>query len=140
MRFDRAVVWLSMVTFGGFGAAFTVAPSAMAAIVDIELPTGTALAEFRATYGGFELGIAAFLAWCVRDDRRLRAGLMVTALSLAGFAAARLLSVALDGPVRSVTYLLLAAELGGATIAFIALRRVGPRAAGGAAPPSTPAG
>ena len=64
MPLGRAVVILAVLTYGGFGAAFLLAPALMAAVVDITLPTPSAVADFRATYGGFELGMSAFLAWC----------------------------------------------------------------------------
>ena len=84
----------------------------MAQLTDIQLPTATARIDFAATYGGFELGFATFLLLSLRRRTWLESGLWAGVLSLGGFAAVRLISLAVSHvPVRPVIFLALALEL-----------------------------
>ncbi len=125
MSAPRIVLGLSAVGFLGFGAAFAIRPEAMAALIEIGLPTATARADFAATYGGFELGFGAFLLLCARRPGWLEIGLYAAMLALAGFAAIRLSNlVAIEEPVRPVIYFGLALEIGGVLLNGWALQRV----------------
>ena len=64
--FPVIVLWLMALGFLGFGLAFTLWPLPMAGVIEIPLPTPTARIDFAATYGGFEIGVAAFLIACAR--------------------------------------------------------------------------
>lgn len=121
--FPQAVLALSALTFAGFGLAFTLLPARMAGFVDIALPSGVARTDFRATYGGFELGLAAFLVWCLADATRVRAGLVASACALAGFAVVRLGGILLDDAARPLMLVLLLAEVAGTALCAFALRR-----------------
>jgi hypothetical protein len=121
MTFARLVLGLSTFVYAAFGAAFLVAPVPMAAYVAIELPEPTAVIDFRATYGGFELGLAAFLAWCLAAPDRLRAGLLASLLTIAGFGVTRLIGLALDGPARHAIYIALSLEWTGIAVTAAAL-------------------
>jgi hypothetical protein len=108
------IVGLTAAAFTGFGAAYTFWPETMAQLTDIQLRTATARIDFAATYGGFELGFAAFLLLSLRRRAWLESGLWAGVLSLGGFAAVRLISLALSSsPARPVIYWALALELGG---------------------------
>lgn len=122
-RISRLVLWLSVATFAGFGLAFWMRPGGMAGLVQIGLPTATARTDFAATYGGLELGIAAFLAWCALRRGLLAAGLVASGLLLAGMAAVRLVGILTAGGVLPLLYLLLAAELSGTALSFWAASR-----------------
>jgi hypothetical protein len=121
MTFARMVLALSALVYAGFGAAFLVAPVRMASFIGIQLPEPSAIIDFRATYGGFELGLAAFLAWCLASRDRLRAGLLASALTIAGFGVTRLVGVASGGPVRHSIYIALALEWTGIVVTSMAL-------------------
>jgi hypothetical protein len=124
------VLGLTGVGFLGFGAAFALAPDAMAAMTDLRLSTPTARADFAATYGGFQLGFGAFLLLCLRREDWVPAGLWGGLLALGGFAAVRLLTLlATGGPVRPVIFVALTIELGGALLNGWALGRL-PRSRG----------
>jgi hypothetical protein len=128
MPVAAGVLWLCAAAFAGFGAAFALAPDPMAALIDIQLASNTARADFIATYGGFELGFAFFLLLCARDHRTLRLGLLAAGCALTGFAATRLLAIVLLGDVRPMLYWVLAMESTGAALAFVAAARA-PRGA-----------
>jgi hypothetical protein len=124
MAVARAVLWLCLLTFAASGFAFSIFPRPMAALAEIDLPTDTARVDFVATYGGFELGFAAFLWVCVRRDDRVRIGLLASGFALGGFAAARLAGLLASGPVRPLQYVILAAEAVGIVLAFWSARRI----------------
>src|SRR3990172_7863638 len=114
MRLARAVLWLCSLLFALFGAASVLAPRFIAAAADIELPTTTARIDFAATYGGLELGVAAFLAFCAQNHERVRLGLLATAFCITGFALTRGIGIILaKGEVRPILYPVLALELSG---------------------------
>lgn len=125
MRIAQLVVWLSALTIGGFGLAFTLRPVAMAALVEIPLASPTARIDFSATYGGFELGVASYLVICARRATWVRPGLMLSGSALAGFAAVRLLGILLEPRVQPLLYILLLAEVAGAFLSFWAANRPG---------------
>ena len=124
MRIPRAVLWLSILSYGGFGAAFTAFPRRMASFVDVVLPTDTALVDFTATYGGLELGFAVFLWWCTRRDARVPLGLVAAGCGLAGFALVRLAGFLLSTDIKPMLYGVLIAESAGALLNFWTARRV----------------
>lgn len=131
MGIARAVLLLSALVFGGFGLAFTVRPVALARLVDIRLESPTARIEFAAMYGGFELGVAAFLLICAREPAWVRPGLVLSGSALAGFAAVRLLGLATQPGGWPLLSVLFAAEAAGSALSFWAAgRAVHPRRGG----------
>ncbi len=120
----RVVLWLAIVTFAGFGLAFALFPHQMAALVDIQLPTGTATTDFIATYGGFEIGFAVFLVTCTRTDEGVRVGLLASGCAVAGFAVSRLAAILLLPDVRPVLQRVFVFEAACAAVAFWAARLV----------------
>jgi hypothetical protein len=119
----RIVLTLAAVAFAAFGAAFAALPHRLAALVDIQLPTHTATTDFIATYGGFQIGFAVFLAFCLLRAERLRIGLLASGWAVAGFAIARGLSMLALGDVRPVMYRALLFETVCAAAAFWASGR-----------------
>ena len=116
-RLPRIILGLTAVGFLGFGFAFTLRPDAMAALIEIALPSATARVDFAATYGGFELGFGAFLLFCARRPGWLEPGLLAATLALAGFAAIRLVGiVASGGNGRPAIYMALALEILGVLV------------------------
>ena len=125
MTFPRVVLVLSALAFAGFGVAFLVAPVPMAGTIGILLPEPSARIDLRATYGGFEIGLAIFLLWCLGAPDRLRAGLLASALCIGGFGVTRLVALAFDGPVRPSIHVALALELTGLVLSVLAWRAAG---------------
>lgn len=100
-----------------FGVGFLFAPARFAALVGLRMDSTTAISDVRAVYGGFEIGMALLLIWCMLDPGRTRLGLGVTALVFGAVAASRLIGVLADRPVTSLTLKILAVEAGTALIA-----------------------
>ena len=113
-----AVLWLAALAFAGFGLAFTVAPHSMASVIDIALPTDMARIDFVATYGGFELGFAFFLALCTRRNDWLDTGLVAAGCALTGFAALRAIGIVMADNPGSLMYGVLGMETAGAALSF----------------------
>jgi hypothetical protein len=124
MDIARAILWFLALGFAGFGAAYACWPVAMASLTDISLPSATARVDFMATYGGFQLGFAAFLIWCAVRGHPARVGLLAAGWALLGFAGLRLIGVLLNiGAVGLSLYAALAMELTGTALAFWGARR-----------------
>jgi Domain of unknown function (DUF4345) len=67
-------------------------------------------------YGGFELGIAAFLIWCAMDPTRVRLGLVASGCMFTGVALGRLFLLATDSGIRPIMQII------AAILSFVALR------------------
>lgn len=120
-RFARLVLGLGALLFLGLGSWFLIAPQALA-LVGLGADSPAARTELRATYGGFEVGVGLFLAWCAAGDLlRLRTGLVACACALGGFGAGRLVGLVVDRPPQPVFLVLLAAELSGVALPVLAL-------------------
>ena len=120
----RLVLAAAAVLFAAFGIAFAVAPHRLAALVDISLPTNTATIDFIATYGGFEIGFAIFLVYCLLRPERVRLGLLASGCAVGGFAVTRAIGMLVLGGASPVLYGALAFETVCATLAFVAAARV----------------
>lgn len=93
----RVILVLLAMSFIGFGLAFTLKPLEMAQVLDISLFTPTARTDFRALYGGLEIGLGVFLLTCAFRRQSLRLGLEAGAWAFAGLALVRFMGLALEG-------------------------------------------
>jgi hypothetical protein len=123
MRLPALSLSLAAVAFAGAGLAFLAAPGLLV-LVDLAPATATARSDVRAVFGGLELGVGAWLALCARRPAWHGPALVAQALAFGGLAAARLLSLAVDGLPRAVTFALWGPELGGLALALLALRQL----------------
>ena len=121
---SRLVLATAAVLFAAFGLAFAVAPHRLAALVDIPLATNTATIDFIATYGGFEIGFAIFLFYCLTRPERVRLGLLASGWAVTGFAVTRAIGVLALGGAKPVMYGALGFETACATLAFMAAARI----------------
>lgn len=121
----RLFLAIVILMLGGFGIGFLVRPSRFANLIDLRLDSTTAISDVRAVYGGLEIGLAIFLAWCAIDPTRIRLGLGVTAIVFGAVAASRLVGMLLDRPVTSMTVKIFAVEAVTAIIAILLAGRYG---------------
>ena len=121
--FPRLVLGAAAVLFAAFGLLFAMAPRWTAAKVDIGLATNTAIIDFIATYGGFEIGFAVFLFLCLMRPERVRLGLLASGCAVAGFAVTRAIALLMLGGAKPVMYGALAFETICAGLAFFAASR-----------------
>ena len=94
----NALVWI------GFGPAFYFAPEFLAGHLDIALTSPTALADFRAMYGGAPLGIGIIMGLGLWRSEWMKLALLTIVLCTAGLLLGRLITMASPGGVGSIIY------------------------------------
>jgi hypothetical protein len=124
MLLARILLIVSTLMFGGFALAFLWNPVATGALVEIRPETAAARIEIRAIYGGFELGLAAFLIWSLLAPERLASGLLINGLVLGFVAVCRLIGVAAEGAMPRPIPMALASEVFLSLFSFAALWRL----------------
>ena len=121
------ILILAGVGFIGFGVAYALWPGRMAALTDLSLTSPTAIADFVATYGGFQIGFGVFLLACAGRASWLEPGLWAAVAALTGFASLRLLAILRHGGgVRSSIWFGLGLELLGLALGAWGLIRLEP--------------
>jgi hypothetical protein len=119
--FRIAILVLAGLGFLGFGAWFLVDPIGPLAAIGITATGAPAATEFRAFYGGLEVGLGALMLYAATKPQWRTAGLWLVIATNGGIAAGRLLGVAIDGVwVPFFTYALVW-EVGFAGLAAVAL-------------------
>jgi hypothetical protein len=119
------ILILAGIGFIGFGAAYALWPTRMAAVTDLTLTSPTARADFVATYGGFQIGFGLFLLACSREVTWLEPGLWAVVAALGGFASFRALAILLHGrQVRGSLWFGLGLELFGLALGLWGLTQV----------------
>jgi drug/metabolite transporter superfamily protein YnfA len=112
----QLILALNTLSLIGFGIAFFVNPHSMTGQFGITLNGTDAIADVYAVYGGFEIGIGLFLAWCAWKSRALKEGLVAATFCLCGFFVGRLIGVISQGHPTESTYKLLATDALGAIL------------------------
>ena len=121
----RAILLLSALVFAAIGFSFTFFTVRMAQVVEIQLATDVARTDFAATYGGFALGFAVFLAMCTTQKADgLRGGLTASGCALAGFASVRLTGIVMSAELSPLMLSVLCTEAAGSALSFWAAARV----------------
>jgi hypothetical protein len=119
--FAAAVLSLGALAFAVFGVKWLVDPVAMAQPLGIVLTNGDATSDARAVYGGMELGLGVFLAFCGIASSRRALGLTAATMVLGGLGLSRLTGILAAGGVTGGTHALLATDLCGTTLCAVAL-------------------
>ncbi|GEM_PF-3398366 len=96
-NFARLVLILVGVIWLCVGLSAMVNPVDLADWVDFDLETNTALAEFRAMYGGLSIALALLHGGAAIRGAWLRPALMMSSVITAGLLVGRLSSLVLDG-------------------------------------------
>ena len=123
MNFARFSLAATALAFFFFGIWLLIQPDALGQL-GIQLTTESARVEIRAMYGGFEIGIGAFLVLALRRPQWYRPALLFQTLSLAGLGLARLVAALLAAAPHPMLFAFCALELIGALVGAIAYRRV----------------
>lgn len=123
--FARQVLFVMAGVFLLIGAASVLAPTLVSDFVNIELKDALARFDFRAVYGGLQLGLGLWIGVAaLRKAWRLPA-LNLTMLALGGLLAGRLLSLALDAESPGVIgFGLMGLELAGLGVTVFAMIRL----------------
>ena len=124
MRLAKAELIVAAVVFIALGIGFLVVPVQWALVVQIFIPTAMARTDFRATYGGFEIGMGVFLGACAMRPDWLRPGLVALALVAAGFGTGRLVGILVEGTASAFMLAFLILEWAITLVTVLVLRRL----------------
>jgi hypothetical protein len=102
----NALVWMA------FGPVFYFATESAAAQLDIALNSPTALADFRAMYGGMPLGGGILMAMALWRKEWSKPVLMFILLGTTGLLVGRLITMVSPGGVGTEIYVFSALEIG----------------------------
>jgi hypothetical protein len=109
----RLLLALIALSYVVFGFVFLFNPNEMAAILGLGLAVDGARTDFRAMYGGLEIGVGAFLLICALRREFVRVGLFASACALMAMATARSVGLLLDGVVLVQVLIAISEWVGG---------------------------
>ena len=102
----RLLLLLATVLFLLIGMKYLADPVDKAAADSILLGSIMAISRVRVAFGGFPLALSLILFGCLVSPGRLLSGLFVLATTVGVITAARLVGIAIDGPVEEAVRLL----------------------------------
>jgi hypothetical protein len=102
----RILLFLATVLFSLIGFRYLGDPVNKAAADSIILGSVMAISRVRVGFGGFPLALSLILLGCLFSQKRLLTGLTVLATTVGVVTAARLVGIAIDGPVEEAVRLL----------------------------------
>jgi len=117
-QLPRGLLLISVIVYVGIGGMALVAPAATLAPVGVVADGAAGVVEIRAMYGGLELGMAAFLGWCLAKGK-VHTGVVASTLTIGGLGLARALSWVAAGAPEGLHPVLMAVELGGAALGLV---------------------
>jgi len=122
LSLERVTLFVSLLIFLGFGSWLFIAPQALETL-GVQLLEPAARIDVRATYGGMELGLAAFLGLCLLRAGWVRVGLTAAGCVIAGFGCARLAAIALEGQGTPMMWSFVAIEFTAVLLILWVLKR-----------------
>lgn len=143
-NFARLILVLAGVIWLGVGISGFLDPEGLAAWADIDLESMTAVAEFRAMYGGLSVALAGLHLGAAVRGAWLRLALMMSSAITGGLLVGRVATIALDGMFGPVALGLAGIEVVLLALSGTALWRLwktpasAPAAATAAAPVAAP--
>ena len=129
MSLGRALLWGIGLMSVAFGMAYLVSPVSMLELTGGSASTPAAATDVRATYGGFQLGLGAFLIWSALASQRVASALLALSLIAGAIGGCRLLGVLIDGGfgptllIGPIHISALVFELATGVLAFVAFSR-----------------
>lgn len=118
-------LWINAVIFTVIGLAVMVDPSGFARGVDITAESPTAVADFRAIYGGLCWAFAAVAGVALRRPSLRGAAVLTLVLICDGLMLGRLVSWVTHGPGEAIIFVQLGVEVVSAIWGSLLLRDLG---------------
>lgn len=118
---SRGFVVVSALIYLGIGLWCIVDPVGPMADVGLTVEGAEGAVEVRAMYGGLQLGMACFLAWCLAAPERVRTGVVAVTLSIGGLGMGRALAWLALQPADTLHPLLIPVELSALVIGGVIL-------------------
>lgn len=103
-------LWINAVIYVAFAAWCTLSPTRTATGVGYASLTSSGMSEYLVVYGGLQLGLGLFFAWCARRGLE-RTGLIFALALYVPIVVYRAASVIRQWPVASTTLAVAALEL-----------------------------
>ena len=129
MSLARVLLWGIGLMSVAFGMAYLVSPVSMLELTGGSASTAAAATDVRATYGGLQLGLGAFLLWSALASERFPSALLALSLVAGAMGGCRLLGVLIDGGLGPTMFIgpihigALVFELATGALAFVAFSR-----------------
>jgi hypothetical protein len=125
-RFQSVVILVTALIYAGFAVWLGCDPAALASAFGVDHTTPELLTEFRAFYGGVEIGIAAacLILWLRRE---IFAAALIGGLPLLGSASGRLIGQFVDGFSSQHILLALPELVGGVLCIVVCTQTLGRR-------------
>ncbi len=95
---DRVFVWIVATILALAGVLYLVSPATPTASAGISADA-SGLTDIRATYGGFQIGLAIFLVWCARSQVAL--ALLLTTFVIGAVLLSRVAGLLMDGSLTA---------------------------------------
>ena len=111
------------------GVLYLFAPGFFTDAAGFGVVTPGGLTDVRATYGGVQIGLGAFLLWAAAEESRVRLALVLVALLFGALALSRAFGLLLDGDLNPFHTSAVITEIALTCLSLYALRRVGTPAA-----------
>lgn len=123
MRFARCYLAVVGVVTALLGVLYVFAPTLPTDASGFgEIPP-EALTDLRATYGGFQVAIGLYLAWCSRHATRVRTGLILLCVLLPAIALSRVVGLVIDAEPTGLLVGVLTFEVALSGLSWVILRR-----------------
>ena len=107
-----------------FGLGYLLAPAALTEPAGFGDLGASATTDVRATYGGFQIGMGAFLVWAAQAEARFRTALVLVALSIGAVFVSRVIGLAMDGELSDFHRMGLVFEASLTVATVVVLRRL----------------
>jgi len=117
------LLWFSFPAFVGFGFFGVAAPCWLAGLVNISLDSSTALADFRAIYGGVPFAVGVFMLFALYRETWLYPAVALDGMCVAAAGLSRVYSWTVSGVPSPVILCFAGIELYVAVLAILIYRR-----------------
>jgi len=101
---------IASIIFLVFGLIYLFSPESLASVAGLQF-SDSGLTDIRATYGGFQIGFALFIGWCLRDESHYSVALVSIALIFGCVGAARFYGLVTDGETSTFHFIGLTFEV-----------------------------
>ncbi len=124
MKLARFYLWGVGFFTLAFGLGYLIAPAALAEPAGFGVLGPSATTDVRATYGGFQIGMGAFLVWAAQAEERFRMALVLVALSIGAVFMSRVIGLVIDGELSDFHRMGLVFEASLTAATVVVLRRL----------------
>lgn len=119
----RLFIALNALIYLAFGPAFYFFPQALGGLLGISLTSSTALADFRAMYGGLPLGAGLLMAMALKEERFQESAFFLCMAGAGGLLCGRVLSIILSGAPGLPIYGFMVSEVAALVWGALLVRR-----------------